>query len=162
MKNKKIYLFTITSFFFMGAGLIFAQDKTTVKLPDLSIHSVIFDPEPKEGQPLGAVKILVHNHGTADAPVNEFRFECLAVDCDDDNDCLQISQALKGQMTVPAVKQDAEVEVKWAPDSSLRWVKGNFIISAIIDPENKIQEASEVNNINQSVIYLKQFAPETK
>ncbi len=162
MKNKKIYLSVTISIFFISAGLVFAQDKTSIKLPDLSIHAVIFDPEPKEGQPLGTVKILVHNHGTADAPVNELKFECLAVDCDDDSDCLQISQALKGQMTVPAVKQDSEVEVKWVLDPFLRWVKGNFIISAIIDPENKIQEANEVNNINQSVIYLKQFAPETK
>jgi len=162
MKNKKICLFVVTSLFFMNAGLVFAQAQADPKLPDFLITSVIFEPAPKEGDPLSVVKILVHNRGTADAPETEVHFECLAVDCDDDNDCLQISSALKGKIDLPPLKKDSDIEVKWTPDSSLRWVKGNFIISAIIDPENKIQELHEANNTNQSVIYLKQFAPETK
>ncbi|MCU0651821.1 MAG: hypothetical protein MUC39_02640 [Candidatus Omnitrophica bacterium] len=161
MRSLKVYfLLPVFGVLFFVTAL--AENKTNVNLPDLSVHSVVFDPPSKDGEPIGVVKILVHNHGTADAPKNKLKFECLATDCDDDLDCLRISEALKGTIDVPPIKKDGEVELRCAPYKPMAWVKGNYIVSAIIDPENQVLEASEVNNINRAVVYLKQFSPETR
>jgi len=161
MGGFKVY-FLMPVFIVLFSVTASAENKTNLNLPDLSVHSVVFDPSPKNGEPIGIVKILVHNHGTADAPENKLKFECLATDCDEDLDCLRISEALKGTVVVPPIKKDGEVELRCAPYKPMTWVKGNYIISAIIDHENQVEELSEVNNINRAAVYLKQFSPEVQ
>lgn len=158
--NRALLLGVYLYFFSLAPAL--AGNGTDLKLPDLCIKSLAFDPEPCVGRPLGTIKLTVSNQGTADAPENKLDFDCLAFDCGDNNACLQVSRALKGSMVVPLIKQGSEAELKWAPKTSLQWVNANFMISAIIDPENKVQELHEANNSNQAVVYLKQFAPEIK
>jgi len=142
----------------VNCSLVFSQEASSA-LPDLSIQSVTFERQPKEGEQISAAKILIVNLGKNIAEENKLKLECLATDCLNDADCDKISKALTGSMVMPALKHGTSLELTWTP-APVNWVTGNFIISAIIDPENKIKEASELNNSKHSIIYLKQLSPE--
>ncbi|MBM3245227.1 MAG: hypothetical protein FJZ15_05485 [Candidatus Omnitrophica bacterium] len=143
-----------------GANIIFAQGPETKVLPDLTVNSIVFSPQPKAGELIGTITITISNIGKNDAGENILNFECVASDCEKDSDCQAISDALTGTLAVPSIKKNEILELTWVRAKEVRWVTGNYLVAAIIDGEGKIEESDETNNKKQEVVFLKQFSPE--
>lgn len=155
----------VTAFVFMGNNLVFAQDSASQKtggLPDLVVKSVSFKPQPKQGTPIGSLRISIENKGTADAGPGMLKISCEVAGCDKNNDCQDVKDDINATIAVPPLKKGVAADLFWTPDSPSKWVAGNYLVSVEVDVEKKINEIDESNNVMPVMTYIGSFSPSTK
>lgn len=175
---KRIRILVLLLVLFMAAcGISWAQEnirvdgpqdleeimpqKESAGVPDLIIDSITFDPEPKEGNPVGIVRIHIRNAGTADSPENYMQVRCLVQECDQGKDCSDLSNSIKGIVRVPELEAGEAAEMEWVAPTLLKWVGGNYYIVAEIDSSNLVKESNETNNINKTMVFISSFRAES-
>lgn len=163
-----IIFFGITGFFFSGDVL--AAQKASIgtqvevpaapeSQPDLIVYSAVIEPEPKAGDSIGKVAITVANQGAADAGESRLELTCMAEQCAQDYACQMVAQALATELVVPPLKSGASVKLEVVPTQDIKWVKGEFILVAVVDYSDQVVESNEVNNILKSAISITTVSP---
>lgn len=114
-------------------------------LPDLIVQQVQLSGSPKEGETVGApsfFRIMVKNTSAGLARETKIRLQCSLKNSRQK----QCPGELSGFLNIPDLPGGKSVTVHWPKLSRLLWMAGDYTLTAVIDPQNKVQESNEKNN----------------